>query len=104
MHSLCQKAKVNEICYLSFFLVTLYNESDELILIINQSIFYWIYGYQLQQIDVNLLREKTWTQIVMSKKNIIQRIDEENTSQEFSIQKHPPWRDVIIPINKEFYL
>ena len=56
MHSLCQKAKVNEICYLSFFLVTLYNESDELILIINQSIFDWIYVYKLQQIDVNLLR------------------------------------------------
>ena len=92
MHSLCQKAKVNEICYLSFFLVTLYNESDVLISAINQSSLDWIYIYKLQKIEVNLLRKKTCPQIFRNKKNIIQRIDEENTSQEFSIQKHPPWR------------
>ena len=52
MHSLCQKAKVNEICYLSFFLVTLYNESNELKHRINQAIFDWIYTDYLQQNDM----------------------------------------------------
>jgi len=51
---------------------------------------------------VKLLWKKTCPQIVRSKKNIIQIIDEENTNQKFSIQKHPPPEDIIIPRNKEF--